>query len=61
MTIKSIKNELAEYEIGVDNVTRITLTDHGSEKTIIYKIEYEKKDALYVGMIIPHSVEYFKL
>lgn len=58
MIIKSIKSELAEYEVDVDNVTRITLTDHGSDKTIIYKIEYETKDALYVGMIVPHQVEY---
>lgn len=61
MTIKSIRSELAEYEVGVDNVTRITLTDHGSDKTIIYKIEYETKDALYVGMLVPHSVVYFNL
>lgn len=59
MIIKSIKSELAEYEVDVDNVTRITLTDHGSDKTVIYKIEYVAKDSIYAGMIVPHKVEYF--
>ena len=58
MKIQSIKSELQKYEVGVANVTRITLTDHGSEKTIIYRIDYETKDATYVGMIVPHEVEY---
>lgn len=58
MSIKSIKSELQKYEIGVDSVTRITFTDHGSEKTIIYRIDYETKDATYVGMIVPHEIEY---
>ncbi len=58
MRIQLIKSKLAEYEVGVDNVTRISLTDHGSDKTIIYKIEFEQKEPLYVGMIVPHIVNY---
>ncbi|PKE27133.1 hypothetical protein [Macrococcoides caseolyticum] len=58
MTIKSIRCELFVYEVGIDDVARIELTDHGSDKTIIYKVVKETKEETYAGMTIPHTVEY---
>lgn len=58
MKIKKIKSELFEYEVGIDDVARIELTDHGSDKTIIYKVMKETKEEIYAGMTIPHTVEY---
>jgi len=58
MKIKKIRCELFEYEVGIDDVTRIELTEHGSDKTIIYKVVKATKEAVYVGMTIPHTVEY---
>ncbi|UBH14127.1 hypothetical protein [Macrococcus armenti] len=58
MKIKKIKSELFEYEVGIDDVTRIELTEHGSDKTIIYKVVKARKEVFYAGMTIPHTVEY---
>ncbi|TDM43472.1 hypothetical protein ETI09_03610 [Macrococcoides canis] len=58
MKIKKIKSELFEYEVGIDDVARIELTDHGSDKTIIYKVVKATKEETYAGMTIPHTVEY---
>lgn len=58
MKIKKIKSELFEYEVGIDDVARIELTDHGSDKTIIYKVVKAIKEETYAGMTIPHTVEY---
>ncbi|PKE64240.1 hypothetical protein [Macrococcoides caseolyticum] len=58
MKIKKIRCELFEYEVGIDDVTRIELTDHGSDKTIIYKVVKETKEETYAGMTMPHEVEY---
>lgn len=58
MTIKSIRCELFVYEVGIDDVARIELTDHGSDKTIIYKVVKETNEETYVGMTMPHTVEY---
>lgn len=37
------------YEVGVDGVKAIKETEHGGEKSIIFKIEYEDGELLYVG------------
>lgn len=58
MKIKKIKCELFVYEVGIDDVARIELTDHGSDKTIIYKVVKETKEETYAGMTMPHEVEY---
>lgn len=58
MKIKKIKSELFVYEVGIDGVARIELTDHGSDKTIIYKVVKETNEETYAGMTIPHTVEY---
>lgn len=58
MKIKKIKSELFEYEVGIDDVARIELTNHGSDKTIIYKIVKATKEETYAGMTIPHTIEY---
>lgn len=58
MKIKKIKCELFEYEVGIDDVARIELTDHGSDKTIIYKVVKKTKEETYAGMTMPHTVEY---
>ncbi|UTH07934.1 hypothetical protein [Macrococcoides canis] len=58
MKIKKIKSELFEHEVGIDDVARIELTDHGSDKTIIYKIVKATKEETYAGMTIPHTIEY---
>ncbi|TDM32705.1 hypothetical protein ETI03_03125 [Macrococcoides canis] len=58
MKIKKIKSELFEYEVGIDDVARIELTDHGSDKTFIYKIVKATKEETYAGMTMPHTVEY---
>ncbi|UOB21488.1 hypothetical protein [Macrococcus armenti] len=58
MKIKKIRCELFECEVGIDDVARIELTDHGSDKTIIYKIVKATKEETYAGMTIPHTVEY---
>lgn len=58
MKIKKIRCELFEYEVGIDDVARIELTDHGSDKTIIYKIVKATKEETYAGMTISHTVEY---
>ncbi|WP_157891070.1 hypothetical protein [Macrococcoides canis] len=58
MKIKKIKSELFEYEVGIDDVARIELTDHGSDKTIICKVVKATKEETYAGMTIPHTVEY---
>ncbi|WP_354679908.1 hypothetical protein MRN59_05790 [Macrococcoides caseolyticum] len=58
MTIKSIRCELFVYEVGIDDVARIELTDHGSDKIIIYKVVKETKEETYAGMTMPHEVEY---
>lgn len=58
MKIKKIRCELFEYEVGIDDVARIELTDHGSDKTIIYKVVKATKEETYAGMTIPHTVEY---
>lgn len=58
MKIKKIKSELFVYEVGIDDVARIELTDHGSDKTIIYKVVKETKEEKYAGMTVPHTVEY---
>lgn len=58
MKIKKIKSELFVYEVGIDDVARIELTDHGSDKTIIYKVVKETNEETYTGMTMPHTVEY---
>ena len=58
MKIKKIRCELFEYEVGIDDVARIELTDHGSDKTIIYKVVKETKEETYAGMTMPHTVKY---
>lgn len=58
MKIKKIKCELFVYEVGIDDVARIELTNHGSDKTTIYKVVKETNEETYVGMTMPHEVEY---
>ncbi|MDJ1110650.1 hypothetical protein [Macrococcus sp. S115] len=58
MKIKKIRCELFVYEVGIDDVARIELTNHGSDKTIIYKVVKETNEETYAGMTMPHEVEY---
>jgi len=37
------------YEVGVDGVKEIRETTHGGESSIIFRIEYEDGELLYVG------------
>lgn len=46
----TLNGEIADvYEVGVDGVKAIKETVHGGEKSIIFKIEYEDGELLYVG------------
>lgn len=46
----TLNGEVAHvYEVGVDGVKEIEETTHGGEKSIIFRIEYEDGELLYVG------------
>lgn len=56
--IHKISCDILCYEVGKEGVAEITLTDHGNEKTTIYKVVDEKgKLIVHVGLLIPHVVE----
>lgn len=58
MTITKIGDENICYEVGKEGVAGIFLTDHGNEKTIIYKVVNEKGELIvHAGLLVPHEVE----
>lgn len=54
--IKRIYTNTDSYEVSIDNVTKIELTEHGNKKTAIYKVAYDES-ILFVGLL-EHQVEY---
>lgn len=61
MEIIKISSDTLSYEV-VEEVGGIYLTDHGNEKTTIYKITDTKGELIvHAGLLSPHEVETRKL
>lgn len=56
MAINQIYNDREVYKVGKDNVSEITLTNHGNEKLMIYRVVYEDGELLFVGLL-EHGIE----
>ncbi len=57
MAIKRIHCNLMDYEVGQDSVTSIEPPNQGSKNNTMYKVTFEDRDILFVGML-EHEVEY---
>lgn len=62
MRIKKIKCSLFEYEVGINDVASIKLTDHGTDNLTIYEIRNSNNEFIvFAGMIVPHQIEYYQM
>lgn len=57
--ISRVRCDAMEYEVGKKGVASIELTDHGSEKTEVYKVcDLEGNLIVYAGLLKGHDIEF---
>lgn len=56
MAIHRIFNDRDCYQVGMDDVSKIEITNHSEDKKSIYKVTYTDSSILFVGFL-NHKVE----